>query len=114
VTVPDLSPGPGSTALGVAQGRPADPILDALEEALATLAELSHHGLHHLDHLLLGRLEEAATRLNRVGLRDGAALLRTVLTTRQERGAAATTAAWTDAQLFLAISAELHAEGTTD
>ncbi|MBB4950452.1 hypothetical protein F4556_005987 [Kitasatospora gansuensis] len=113
VTVPDLSPGPGSTAFGASLDRPADPILDALEEGLATLAELAHHGLRHLDQFLLGRLTEAATRLDRIGLRHGAALLRDVLTTHQNLGSTAALATWMDAQLFLTISAELHAEGTT-
>ncbi|KQV13205.1 MULTISPECIES: hypothetical protein [unclassified Kitasatospora] len=114
VTVPDLSPGSGSTALGVVPERPADPILDALTAGLATLAALAHQGLRHLDRSLLDGLADTATRLDRVGLRDGAGLLRAVLTTCQEPGPAATPAAWTEAQLYLAIAAELHAEGTSD
>ncbi|MER5865025.1 hypothetical protein [Kitasatospora sp. NPDC002040] len=108
VTVPDLAPGAGGTVLGTAPDRPADSITTALEEGLAALAELAHHGLRHLDRHLLDRTAEAATRLDRVGLRDGAARLRAFLTAPQERGPAA----WTDAQLFLAVAAELHAEAS--
>ncbi|GAA3378248.1 hypothetical protein GCM10020367_56990 [Streptomyces sannanensis] len=115
VTVPDLAPGEGTTALpGTLLTPSADPLAEALGEALSALADAAHHGLRHLTAPARERLRGAAGRLSRTGLDRAAALLRTFLDTLHGQGAEAAAGAWADAQIHLMVSAELQVSQAPD
>ncbi|MFJ1703665.1 hypothetical protein [Kitasatospora sp. NPDC088346] len=110
VVVPDLAPGPGSTALAPAAPPSADPVATGLTEALATLADLAHQGLRRPGHATLARLDRTAARLNRSGLATTAELLRALA--RAIRAGDPDTAArtWPDAAVRVAVAIEAHRE----
>ncbi|WP_406090051.1 hypothetical protein [Streptomyces sp. NBC_01013] len=119
VTVPDLAPGDGATALAGAVPRTPDPLTAALDEAISALAALAHGGLRRPSGPARARTAEAATSLNRTGLTRAAALLRAVLQALDHDGGRAlpeggdAPAAWLAAQLHLLAGSELlAAEGT--
>ncbi|MFE5818138.1 hypothetical protein ACFQ6S_32595 [Streptomyces sp. NPDC056479] len=112
VTVPDLAPGDGDTTLALAGARPADPITAALESALTALAQAAHQGLRHLTTPARTRLADSAATLRRTGLHTAARLVRDLDATLRQDGATAAVPAWADAQIQLAVSLELHTEGT--
>jgi hypothetical protein len=111
MTVPDLTPAAPSTLVvdGEVDTFPADRITAVLEDALGALAEAAHHGLRNPPPSVRSRLEDAAARLARCGLDRAAGLVRGLLTALP-LGTAAAPAAWADAQIRLAVSAELHQE----
>lgn len=112
VTVPDLAPGDGDTTLAMAPSRPSDPVTAALESALTALSEAAHHGLRRLTAPARTRLTDSATALRRTGLHTAADLIRALDTALARDGATAAVPAWVDAQIQLAVSLELHQEGT--
>ncbi|GHG95784.1 hypothetical protein [Streptomyces lanatus] len=114
VTVPDLAPGAGDTALGTAPPRLSDPITTALTSALTALAQAAHQGLRHLNPPARTHLTDSATALRRTGLHTAARLVDALGTTLRRDGATAAAAAWVDAQIHLAVSLELHAEGESN
>ncbi|WP_406197726.1 hypothetical protein OG331_18850 [Streptomyces sp. NBC_01017] len=111
VIIPDLAPGEGDTALAMARARPTDPITTALESALTALAQAPHHGLRRLTAPARTRLTDSAAALQRAGLHSAARLIRDLVTVLHRDGATAAVPAWVDAQIQLAVSLELHAEG---
>ncbi|WP_369273178.1 hypothetical protein AB5J55_27395 [Streptomyces sp. R11] len=111
VIIPDLAPGEGDTTLAMARARPTDPITTALESALTALAQAAHHGLRRLTTPARTRLTDSAAALQRAGLHTAARLVRDLDTTLHRDGATAAVPAWVDAQIQLAVSLELHAEG---
>lgn len=124
VTVPDLAPGDGATALATAVRRTPEPLTAALDEAISALA---HSGLRQASGASRTRIDEAATALSRTGLTRASALLRAVLHALEHGGGLAPTArsdtpsaggspggdprtgAWPAAQLHLLVSSELLA-----
>ncbi|MFJ8039814.1 hypothetical protein ACIRBX_04760 [Kitasatospora sp. NPDC096147] len=96
-TVPDLVP-TTAVVLPPLPDRPADPLAQALESALAALADLAHTGLRHTRH---PDLSPASAHLRRAGLHTAAALLDALATDT-------TPTAWTDAALHLHLALELH------
>lgn len=111
VVVPDLAPGDGDTTLATAPPRPADPITAALESALSALAEAAHHGLRRSAGPVRTRLTDSAAALRRTGLHTAARLIRDLEGTLHRDGATAAVPAWVDAQIHVAVSLELHAQG---
>lgn len=132
VTVPDLAPGDGTTALAAAVRRTPEPLTAALDEATSALAALAHSGLRQASGPSRTRIDEAATDLSRTGLTRASALLRAVLhalehggdlapaargdtpsaggsRTGDSRGGDPRTGAWLEAQLHLLVSGELLA-----
>ncbi|MEJ8670952.1 hypothetical protein WKI71_28810 [Streptomyces sp. MS1.AVA.1] len=95
----------------MARARPADPITTALESALTALAQAPHHGLRRLTAPARTRLTDSAAALQRAGLHTAARLIRDLVTVLHRDGATAAVPAWVDAQIQLAVSLELHAEG---
>ncbi|MEU8701918.1 hypothetical protein AB0C61_30500 [Streptomyces sp. NPDC048680] len=117
VTVPDLAPGDGATALAAAVRRTPEPLSAGLEEAISALAALAHSGLRQVSGPSRARIDEAATALSRTGLTRASALLRAVLHALEHggdvapavRGGDPRTGAWLEAQLHLLVSSELLA-----
>lgn len=106
VLVPDLSPADRGAD---PRDRPApvsDPLGRELDDALTLLAEVAHRGLLHTPPTMAARLRATAERLRRTGLRragDATAALAGLL--GPDPGEAAV-AAWVDAYLRVAVSAE--------
>ncbi|MFE9858456.1 hypothetical protein [Streptomyces sp. NPDC005780] len=115
VTVPDLAPGDGATALAGAVRRTPDPLTAALDEGISALAALAHGGLRRASAAARTRIEEAATVLARTGLTRAAVLLRAVPNAWEHDGGLSpadgrdATGAWLAAQLHLLVSSELLA-----
>ncbi|WP_404816409.1 hypothetical protein [Streptomyces thermolineatus] len=115
LVVPDLAPDPDPasgealTPTGITR-HPSDPLTEALDTALAALADAAHHGLRHVPPAVRARLEEAAAHLARTGLTTAAGLVRAFLSVLHSRGPSAAVGPWTDAQLHLLVSVELHEE----
>ncbi len=109
VVVPDLAPGDGSAGLRVYSARQTDQLSATLAAALATMAEVAHRGLRQLTPGVRARVEEAASKLARVGLRTSAALVTAFGTAcGSDADAEAMTRTWVEAQLQLLTAAELR------
>lgn len=108
VIVPDLLPGSGGEALDPYAGRRTNPLGAALDDALAACAEAAHRGLRHATAGVRTRLDNAAQGLRRVGLRTAAGLLTALAAALCEDDPDRMVAAWVDAQLRLATTAELR------
>ncbi|WP_371501818.1 hypothetical protein OG871_33000 [Kitasatospora sp. NBC_00374] len=113
VVVPDLAPGPGSTALTPAAPPSAGLVAADLAEALAALADTAHRGLRHPDGPTLTRLDRAAARLNRGGLATTAELLRALAHAMRAGHPDAAARAWSDSVVRVAVTIEAH-RGTSD
>jgi hypothetical protein len=110
VIVPDLAPPPVTRhrlAPTVAR-RPEDPFTGALEAASSCLAAAAARGLRHLPEGVLTDVEEAASRLSRVGLTTAAALVRSFPAALRGSGPAAAVGPWVEAQIHLVTAAELR------
>ncbi len=109
ITVPDLAPGDGRTALRPHAGTRPDRLGAALDTALTTLAEAAHRGLRHLTPGVHARIEETAADLSRVGLTASAAEVTAFLTAcRTGTNPETMVRTWVDAQLRLMTTAELR------
>ncbi|APU16007.1 hypothetical protein [Actinoalloteichus fjordicus] len=108
VVLPDFAPGDGGSALATAiHTRPA-PLDSALETALLVLAEAAHRGLRHPTPGLRRRIEDAATGLNRVGLRTGGALTAEFATSLAAEDLVARAESWLAAHLRLLVTTEIR------
>ncbi|OLR91226.1 hypothetical protein [Actinokineospora bangkokensis] len=101
VVVLDLAPSDRRADLGVVQAEAADPLVLALENALATLAEPAHRGLSHPSPSYGERVEAAARRLAGVGLRRCADVVSAF-------GGEGSVDAWVDAWVRLSTVAEFR------
>ncbi|MCP2164016.1 hypothetical protein [Goodfellowiella coeruleoviolacea] len=104
VIVPDFAPGDGSTGLELAADPATDPLTDAIDAALALLAEAAHRGLRHLPATFAERGTEAASTLHRVGLTKAGEALREFAAATPTPERAVTP--WLNAQLRLQVTAE--------
>lgn len=104
--VPDLAEGAGDASLALATEEPVDPVEDALERALALLAEVAHRGLEHLPGTFAGRLRDAARTLAEVGLRRAAGAVEGVAAALGPDPGEAAVRAWVDAQIRLTVTAD--------
>ncbi|WP_053709561.1 SWIM zinc finger family protein [Streptomyces sp. NRRL B-3648] len=110
VTVPDLAPGVGDSALEAAAHRPPDPVTAALRAALTALADAAHQGLRHLTPATRTALTDGADRLRRTGLNGAAARLDDLTRTLHVEGAPAAVPHWVTAQIRLTTTLDLHQE----
>jgi len=106
VIVPDLAPGDGSTALDAALADRVDPLVAAINSALALLAEMAHQGIRHLPATFATRLTAAAGTLQAAGLSRAADELRTLSRTLGPDPGAAAVEAWADAEIRLLTLAD--------
>ncbi|MBW8802406.1 MAG: hypothetical protein JF587_00865 [Catenulisporales bacterium] len=106
VIVPDLAPGDGTEDLTAASPTTSDPLTEALQTALALLAEIAHRGAHHLPPTFPTRLEAVARALHTAGLTRGADDLRTLIRTLAPAPGQAAFDAWADAAIRLITTAE--------
>ncbi|MZE80949.1 hypothetical protein GTY57_29585, partial [Streptomyces sp. SID5475] len=86
-----------------------DPVADALGSALAALADAAHLGLRHLTGPVRTALARSADDLARTGLAVCATAVRRLLDSLPVPEDAP--ARWTDAQIRLLTTAELHRRG---
>ncbi|WP_433085938.1 hypothetical protein ACQP1P_11880 [Dactylosporangium sp. CA-052675] len=107
VVVPDLGEA-GAAELALPDGVREEPLAEALDHAIATLAEMPHRGLRHLPPGFGDRLRKAGDGLNRVGLHRAAAALETLRDALGPEPGAAVVRAWVDAHLRLTVTAELR------
>ncbi len=101
LVVLDLAPTTATARLGRAEDERADPLMSAIDQGLAVLAEAAHRGLRNLPAGYPDRLASAAEHLRRVGLARAAAAL-------VEFGSAPEPQRWVDAHLRLAATAEFR------
>ncbi len=106
VILPDLAPGDGSTALDAALTARVDPLAEAINSALALLAEMAHQGIRHLPATFAARLKTTAGTLNAAGLSRPAADLRVLARTLGPDPGDAAVAAWADAEIRLLTLAD--------
>jgi hypothetical protein len=106
VIVPDLTPGDGSTALEAGLTDRVDPLVAAINSALATLAEMAHQGIRHLPATFANRLDAAAGILRATGLPRAADDLRALSRTLGPNPGDAAVEAWADAEIRLLTLAD--------
>ncbi|KNE80496.1 hypothetical protein ADZ36_21685 [Streptomyces fradiae] len=109
ITVPHLSAGEPANLPLLPGSPPPDPVADALGSALAALADAAHHGLRHLTGPVRTALARSADDLTRTGLAVCATAVRRLLDSLP--GLEDAPARWTDAQIRLLTTAELHRRG---
>ncbi|WP_433615458.1 SWIM zinc finger family protein [Dactylosporangium sp. CA-139114] len=107
VVVPDLGEA-GAGELARPDGVGKEPLAEALDHAIATLAEMPHRGLRHLPPGFGDRLRKAGDGLHRVGLHRAAAALETLRDALGPDPGEAVVRAWVDAHLRLTVTAELR------
>lgn len=107
VVVPDLAEAETGDLAPHTPGR-GEPLPEALDHAIATLAEVPHRGLRHLPPGFGDRLRKAGDGLNRVGLHQAAAALERLAGALGPDPGEVATGAWVDAQLRLTVTAELQ------
>jgi len=112
LVVPDLAgPATGTAApAGIAEwpGASPEPFQDALDGALALLAEVPHRGLRHLPPTFGDRLRDAGDALARTGLHRAATALAAFRAAIGPDPGDPAVQAWTDAYLRLSITADLR------
>lgn len=113
LTVPDLAADQGTAPLGAGPSRTADPITQAMELALAALADVAHSGLLGRARATREGVLGAAEGLRRAGLHTGAALLESLSAALDGDTTDAAGAAWVDAAIHLLVGLELHQEAAT-
>ncbi|MEU4684220.1 hypothetical protein [Streptomyces xinghaiensis] len=109
ITVPHLSAGEPANLPLLPGSAPPDPVADALGSALAALADAAHQGLRHLTGPVRTALTRSADDLARTGLAVCATTVRRLLDSLP--GPVDAPARWTDAQIRLLTTAELHRRG---
>lgn len=111
VTVPALADdGPSATPLAPRTWEPsADPLAEALDAALAALADAAHQGLRLLSRGDRARLDDCASGLRRLGLTEAAGLL-TAFLAAHARDPAEAVDPWVEAQIRLLVARELQQE----
>lgn len=104
VIVPDLAPLAGGPTIAAQQRGPVEPIVSALDQALAVTAEIAHRGSANLPPSFAQRARTAADVLRRTGLRTAAASVDRLITasTRQD----GITRAWADMHIRLLCTGE--------
>ncbi|WP_327188692.1 hypothetical protein [Streptomyces xinghaiensis] len=109
ITVPHLAAGEPANLPLLPGSPPPDPVAGALGSALAALADAAHHGLRHLTGPVRTTLARSADDLARTGLAVCATAVRRLLDSLP--GLEDAPARWTDAQIRLLTTAELHRRG---
>ena len=105
VVVPAFAP---ATAAAIAAGAGAtqDPLAAAVDDAIATSAEVVHRGWRHLPSGWTGRAERAAGGLRRVGLEKAAGAMTDLATATRAASTDGALERWADAHLRLLVTAE--------
>jgi hypothetical protein len=109
LVVPDLVAGDDRAELAAAVEAERGPLEAAIDEALEACADVAHRGLRQVREPSRRRIEEAAVRLDRIGLGGAAASQRALHEQlRKDDDDEALVRTWHDAYIRLLITAELR------